>query len=96
MGILYLTIPYFSLEKQAIETKALIGPVTRKWEFSSPDDLICEDGKIFINTDGKRKKVGISRWLAEQQDWNAFLQAIEQMKKSEGLEKQPYAQRSVG
>jgi long-subunit acyl-CoA synthetase (AMP-forming) len=65
-------------------------------KFSSPDDLIYESGKIFINTDGKRKKVGISRWLAEQQDWNAFLQAIEQMKKSEGLKKQPYAQRSVG
>lgn len=66
-GILYLVRPYFRVTAAHVEVPALFGPVRRSYPFRT---LEVDGGKLVaVRDDGIRKKVPVSRWMANSTDW---------------------------
>ena len=75
-GILFLTRTYFVLNEDSLVLSAILGPAKTTYKFSSLKELEVENKQIYLNQDGKRKKLSISAGLADKNDWQAFLQKI--------------------
>ncbi|GAA4004026.1 hypothetical protein GCM10022247_26240 [Allokutzneria multivorans] len=67
VGVLQLTRPYFVVTPTSIVVPSLIGPLKREIPYGR---LVFEDGKLFaVGVDGDRKRLPVSRWLANATDW---------------------------
>lgn len=75
-GILFLTRTYFVLNEDSLVLNAILGPAKTTYKFQSLKELEVENKQIYLNQDGKRKKLSISAGLADKNDWQAFLQKI--------------------
>lgn len=75
LGLLQLTRTYFEFDPRSrtIAVKALIGPVTRR--FGGADGTLHVDGnRIFLTrTDGRVKKVPVTRFMARADQWRAVI-----------------------
>ena len=72
IGIGYLTRPYFSVDGEKIVLKALIGPLKREFVYTDRQ-LILRENKVFLTTATGTKKLPLSRWIANKEDWKRFL-----------------------
>ncbi len=78
LGIAYFVRPYFEAGVGLIVIHAPLGPVKKRYEWHGPDQFIVEEGKrFFIEVDGRRKRVRLSRWLADKGDWQRFLDVVQ-------------------
>ena len=77
IGIMYFSKPYFLFDDERIVVKALIGPLKRETAFEDKEALKREGNKIYVQTPQGRKKVPVSRWIADKGDWEAFLRYLD-------------------
>jgi hypothetical protein len=76
IALLYLNRPFFHYDERSIVIKALIGPLKREFPYG-PDDHFEADGpRVYLVGPQGRKKVPVSRWLADKRDFDAFLRFI--------------------
>lgn len=78
-GILSLTRAYFEFDATTgtIATKALIGPVSRRFGGTAGGRLSVMGNRIVhLRADGTTKKVPVAKFMANPQDWRAVLAAI--------------------
>lgn len=75
-GILFLTRTYFVVNEDGLVLNAILGSAKTTYKFQSLKELEVENKQIYLNQDGKRKKLSISAGLADKNDWQAFLQKI--------------------
>lgn len=75
-GILFLTRTYFVLNEDGLVLNAILGPAKTTYKFQSLKELEVENKQVYLNQDGKRRKLSISAGLADKNDWQAFLQKI--------------------
>ena len=72
LAALYLTRPYFTVEKNQIAVSALLGPLTRTYYFGTPGDVKIEGGRLFVRDDTRWKRVPVQRWMSDPADWNVM------------------------
>ncbi len=75
-GILFLTRTYFVVNDDSLVLNALIGPVKTTYKFGSFKELEVVNKQVYLNQDGKRRKLNMAAWLADKNDWQAFVQKI--------------------
>ncbi|GAB3880239.1 hypothetical protein GCM10029964_034210 [Kibdelosporangium lantanae] len=70
MGLLYLLRPYFWVYDASVEVAALVGPARRRFPYET---LELDGNKLYaVQGDGKRRKVSVSKWMANGDDWAQF------------------------
>jgi hypothetical protein len=74
-GIMFLQRTYFIVNDDSLVFHALLGPARRTYKFLSLKELELENNNIFLAINGKRKMI-VSGWWVENNDWQAFLQKI--------------------
>jgi hypothetical protein len=75
LGVLFLQRTYFIVNNDSLEFHALYGPAKVTYKFLSFKELEIENNNIFMTVAGKRKRI-ISGWWVENNDWQTFLQKI--------------------
>jgi len=76
LGLLQLTRTYFEFDpgSKTIVVKALIGPMTRRFGGSVGGTLHVDGNRIlWTKTDGRVKKVPVSRFMARGDQWRAVI-----------------------
>jgi hypothetical protein len=79
LGLLQLTRTYFEFDPRSgtITTKALIGPVTRSFGGAAGGTLHVDGNRIlWTKSDGRVKKVPVTRVLARGDQWRAVLAQV--------------------
>jgi hypothetical protein len=76
IGIMYLVQPCFELRNSEIVVFNLFGMPVKTYAFKSYSDLQVVDNKIYLNTNGKSRKVRVSKIMARTNEWNAFIAKI--------------------
>jgi hypothetical protein len=76
VGILYLNNPYFELTDKEIKLFAPLGYAVKTYSFINYADLIIIDNKIYLEKEGTRKKIKITKWMCNAQDWKKFIATI--------------------
>ncbi len=76
IGFRYLRGAYFEFYKGRIELKNLYGVTVKKHEFSSIEQLSFIDGKIYLEKDGKSKRIRLSKMMSRQDEWDQFIYMI--------------------
>ena len=78
LGPMYFVRPYFRLEDDAFVVPALIGPAKRTVPFGQLGDVSFADGRFWVDLpEGGRKKVPVSRLMADGADWDALVARVE-------------------
>lgn len=67
VGIGYLNKPFFTVRGDAVEFKALIGPVVKTLPYQ-PGEIRIENNALYVGS----KKTGGRRWMADNADWDAL------------------------
>lgn len=75
-GIMYLTRPYFELTPNEIRLLAPLGYAVRTYPFSNYSEIQLIDNKLYLEKDGKRKRIRITKWMCNQQEWQKFISTI--------------------
>lgn len=76
IGILYLTKVYFEVTKKELIIYSPIGFMQKQYSFNSYADFVVDGKKIFLQRDGKLKRIRLYKFSANAQDWHAFLNLI--------------------
>jgi hypothetical protein len=79
LGILQLTRPYFAFEpgSRTVVVKALFGPMKRTFGGAAGGTLHVDGNRIFWTTaDGRVKKVPVSRFMANKEQWRAVVAQV--------------------
>lgn len=77
VGILYLFRPYFELQEKSLVTFSLLGFVAWRYSFIEISDLVFEGNKLYRNKNGKLKRIRISRFVCNKEQWERFKSIIE-------------------
>lgn len=77
LGIVYLNRPMFELRENEIVLFNGFGMVVKRYAFDSLSDLSVVDNKIYVETNGERKRVRLSNFAAKKADWDQFIEMIE-------------------
>src|SRR5262245_7166918 len=73
IGILYLSRPYFWVHDKTVVLPAVLGPLKREFPFQR---LEFTGGRmIAVRPDGTTKKLPVTRWMANTDDWAAVMNA---------------------
>jgi len=75
-GIMYLTRPVFELRATELVMFNLLGMEVKRYNFSNLSDFQVVDGKIFLASEGKSKRVRISKIMVKSADWDIFMRKI--------------------
>jgi hypothetical protein len=75
-GIAYLTRPYFELAEKEIRLLAPLGYSVRTYAFNSYAELILVDNKLYLEQNGNRKRIRITKWMCNKQEWDKFISII--------------------
>jgi hypothetical protein len=79
LGLLYLLRPYFWVYDASVEVTALVGPARRRFPYET---LELEGNKLYaVQADGKRRKVSVSKWMSNGDDWAQFTAPLPQRTK---------------
>jgi hypothetical protein len=71
-GAAFLTRPYLQVDDQALIVRALIGPAQETYHLEAADVVEFEGKRVFLVRRGERRKIGVTRWMADKGDWAAF------------------------
>ncbi len=77
---------YFKVDQNSLVLNAGIGPLKKNYRFQSLDELKVDKNKVYLNQDGKWKKLAIEYWSADRKDWDAFVQFIQHPRKQNSQE----------
>ena len=77
VGILYFFQPYFKLEEKSLVTYSLMGFVAWRYSFDHISDLSFEGNKLFRTKNGKLKRIRISGFVCNKQQWEKFRRIVE-------------------
>ncbi len=72
LAALYLTRPYFTIEKNQVVVSAMVGPVKRTFFFRTAEDVKVEGGRLFVRDGERWKRVPVYRWMSDAADWKAM------------------------
>jgi hypothetical protein len=61
--------PYFTIEQDKLVLHSFIGPLTRTFAFGSQQDITVEGNSLYLNQNGKRTKIPVSKSITEPGDW---------------------------
>lgn len=75
-GYLYLHRPYFELRDTELVVFGLMGAEVKRYTFSSLSDFSLQQSRIYIQSNGKRKRVRVHRVVAGRQEWERFTDMI--------------------
>ena len=81
IGILQLSRPYFEFDSRTgtIGVKALIGPMTRQFGGVKGGRLVIDGTRIlWVRSDGRTKKVPVTRFFARDDEWQSVVGQIRQ------------------
>jgi hypothetical protein len=71
-GVAFLTRPYLLVDDRALIVRALIGTAQETYRLE-PADAVEFDGKrVFLVRQSERRKIPVTRWMADKRDWAAF------------------------
>jgi hypothetical protein len=76
IGVLYLNKPYFELRSNEIVLFNLFGMELKNYHFENISQLQVLDDKVYLNIDGKSKKIRVSKFMSRTADWEAFIHLI--------------------
>ncbi len=76
VGILYFSQPYFQLEEKSLVTYSLLGYVAWRYPYENLSDFFFEGSKLYRNKNGKIKRIRISKFVSNKQQWEAFVLKI--------------------
>jgi len=76
IGILNLLRPVFELRANELVLFNLLGMEVKRYAFNHISDFQVIDGKVFIASGGKSKRVRISKMMVKTSDWQLFLHKI--------------------
>jgi hypothetical protein len=79
VGILYLFQPYFELQEKSLVTFSLLGFVAWRYSINSVSDLFFEGDKLFRSKNGKLKRIRISRFVCNKEQWERLKNKIEKI-----------------
>jgi hypothetical protein len=77
VGILYYFQPYFKLEEKSLVTYSLLGFVGWRYPFDQISDLTFKGNKLFLTRRGKLKRIRVSSFVCNKNDWEKFKLIIE-------------------
>ncbi len=77
VGILYFFQPYFKLEEKSLVTYSLLGFVAWRYPIDQISDLTFAGNKLFRTRKGKLKRIRISRFVCNKNDWEKFRWMVE-------------------
>lgn len=77
VGFLYFFQPYFKLEEESLVTYSLIGFVAWRYPINEISDLSFDRNKLFRNRKGKLKRIRVSRFVCDKNDWEKFRIMVE-------------------
>ena len=77
VGILYFFQPYFKLEEKSLVTYSLLGFVAWRYPIDQISDLSFEGNKLFRNRKGILKRIRVSRFVCNKNDWGKFRLMVE-------------------
>jgi hypothetical protein len=75
-GWLYLRQPYFELRSNELVVYGLLGQEIKRYRFSDLSEFDVVRSRIYLDHEGKRTRVRVSRLVAGQQDWERFIDLI--------------------
>ena len=75
-GFLYLRNVYFILNDKEIILYGLLGNIARRYAFESASQIVVDGNKLYLNKEGKLKRIWISRSMCHPSDWNKFMRAL--------------------
>jgi len=70
IGITMLTRPYFVVNRDSLSIKNF--PWKKTYHLDEEENLLLDGNRIFLIRNGIKKKIRISRYLANNQDWIDF------------------------
>jgi hypothetical protein len=76
IGFALLKRVYFIVEENKLILNALYGPFKKTYNFSSIHDLIVENNKVYLKKREGKKKIRITKWVADRNDWDIFIRKI--------------------
>lgn len=76
VGIRYLNGNYFKLGSTDIKLYNLFGTAVKTYHFDDLDSLNYIDNKVFIEKDGKTKRVRLSKMMSNKEHWSQFISEI--------------------
>jgi hypothetical protein len=63
--------PYIAIRPDRVQFYALVGPFKTTYRYDPPDGLRVQADKIYVDHNGVRRRIGISRAMADSADWAA-------------------------
>lgn len=79
VGILYLFRPYFELQEESLVTFSLLGFIAWRYSFDEISDLVFEGNKLYRNKNGRLKRIRISKFVCNKEQWERFRNKVEGM-----------------
>lgn len=76
-GIAYLTRPYFEWNEKEIKLLAPLGYAVRTYTFNSYSEIMLIENKLYLEQNGNRKRIRITKWMCNPQEWNKFISTIQ-------------------
>lgn len=77
-GFLYQRNVYFILNDKEIILYGLLGNIARRYSFENTAQIVVDGNKLYLNKDGKLKRIWISRSMCHPRDWNKFMHAMKE------------------
>ncbi len=77
VGLLYFFRTYFELRENEIVTFSLLGFVSWRYKFDHISDLSFEGNRLYRNKKGKIKRIRISGFVCNKDDWRKFKLMVE-------------------
>jgi hypothetical protein len=71
-GVAFLTRPYLLVDDHALIVQALIGPAQETYRLEATDVIEFVGQRVFLVCARERRKVGVTRRIADKRDWAAF------------------------
>ncbi len=77
IGSRFLKMVFFVVNEDCIVLHSLLGPTKTTFSFRSLKELEIIKNKVYINQNGKRQPTYISAWMSDKNDWQIFMDMID-------------------
>lgn len=75
-GVLMLTKKYYEYDENSLTFHAILGPAKTIYNFDSLKEIELDGKKLSVMQNGTRKKIPVSQWMVDKEDWQIFLEKI--------------------
>ncbi len=76
VGFLYLYQPYFELRNNELVLFNLMGMELRNYKFNSLSEFNLDGNKIYLEMDGKMKRIRLNASMAKTEEWEQFISLL--------------------